>query len=590
MPPKLDPTSRQFQKQVATRFREHREGKFLGKGDDLCLPKSYTLHPPQKFLAEYVSDPRIESSGVLAAHGIGSCKTCTSIQVREALPKEWKALVIVPASLRDNYREELRGRCAGDLYVSEKDRALIDSLLPGDSKREALIEKANRKIDRRYTIVSYQRFVKDADRMKLNNTLIIIDEAHNMINERGTHYRTLLKTIDRLKQTETNYKLLLLSATPIFDHPSEIAPLLNLLLPYNKQMQTGRRFDKEFMTLEYNKQGQPITVTQNMDVFKSYLNGLISYYRGAPSAAFPRTSQKIVRVKMSDLQVQTYQRILEEHAALMASVGKEPVDGELPHIPNNFLIGTRMVSNIAFPNGMTGEEGFKSLKKRDLTPERIGLFAPKIAAIWTQINKCKRPSFIYSAFRGYGGIETMAKFLDAQGYQDYQVAGAGPKRYGIWSGETSTSYKSEMKAVYNRKDNVDGSLIRFMLGSPAIKEGVSLLRSEQAHLMDIPWNEAMRAQIIGRINRFCSHKDLPEKDRFTEIYTYCAYHPSIELSADERILQIATEKGKLVEQFMQAIRESAIDCELFQGANSRPGMPVTCRPVNPISPTPDEDL
>ena len=68
--------------------------------------------------------------------------------------------------------------------------------------------------------------------------------------------------------------------------------------------------------------------------------------------------------------------------------------------------------------------------------------------------------------------------------------------------------KEEIKYMYNKKENTNGDIIKIMLGSPSIKEGVSLLRTEQVHIMEPYWNISRMLQIIGRAIRFCSHKDV----------------------------------------------------------------------------------
>ena len=49
-----------------------------------------------------------------------------------------------------------------------------------------------------------------------------------------------------------------------------------------------------------------------------------------------------------------------------------------------------------------------------------------------------------------------------------------------------------------------------MLGSPSIKEGVSLLRTEQVHILEPYWNISRMLQIIGRAIRFVHIKMLKE--------------------------------------------------------------------------------
>ena len=80
---------------------------------------------------------------------------------------------------------------------------------------------------------------------------------------------------------------------------------------------------------------------------------------------------------------------------------------------------------------------------------------------------------------------------------------------------------------------MDGSRIKIMLGSPSIKEGVSLLRIDQIHILEPYWNLSRIQQIIGRGIRFCSHKDLPKYKQTVKVYLYLATHCKEDISIDE---------------------------------------------------------
>jgi superfamily II DNA or RNA helicase len=71
------------------------------------------------------------------------------------------------------------------------------------------------------------------------------------------------------------------------------------------------------------------------------------------------------------------------------------------------------------------------------------------------------------------------------------------------------------------------------LGSPAIKEGVSLLRVRQVHIIEPYWNMSRLEQVIGRAIRFCSHKDVEPEKRVVKVYIYIATVPT-ELAKKEK--------------------------------------------------------
>ena len=63
--------------------------------------------------------------GLLLYHGLGSGKTCSSIAITEGLKNDKQIIVMTPASLRDNYIEELK-KCGDFLY--KKNQTNLDKL------------------------------------------------------------------------------------------------------------------------------------------------------------------------------------------------------------------------------------------------------------------------------------------------------------------------------------------------------------------------------------------------------------------------------------------------------------------------------
>ena len=103
--------------------------------------------------------------------------------------------------------------------------------------------------------------------------------------------------------------------------------------------------------------------------------------------------------------------------------------------------------------------------------------------------------------------------MEHYSFTDFLSNGPGKNRYAVWSGDETTDQKERLKNVFNQKSNENGSKIKIILGSPAIKEGVTLLRVRSVHIVEPYWNMSRIQQIIGRAIRFCSHKDVPKKKK-----------------------------------------------------------------------------
>jgi len=151
--------------------------------------------------------------GILLYHGLGSGKTCSSILIAENLKEN--SIVILPASLRDNFIREGLQFCGNPKYKT-------DPILIKD-KYYFISSNASNTIQQLNKIGS------------LDNHTIVIDEEHNLVsrivgglsgdNKQGRQiYEKLMEA--------RNCKIIALSGTPIINEPYELAILCNILRGY----------------------------------------------------------------------------------------------------------------------------------------------------------------------------------------------------------------------------------------------------------------------------------------------------------------------------------------------------------------------
>lgn len=559
---------KKFYKKINTKYKNYTIPKKKKTFNQICYPKEFKLQPQQKFLSKYIN-PKTAYKGVLVFHRIGAGKTCTAVRIGETWKKHKKIVVVTPASLKGNFREELRSLCAKDEYLSNAERTKLDKLHPSTKEYKKIIEKSDKRIDKYYEVYSYNKFVELAEEgiITLRNSILIVDEVQNMVSEDGKYYNVLYDTIHA---APANLRVVLLSATPMFDKPVEIALTMNLLrLP--KEFPTGRDFDKMFIKTKKRK-NKIIYDAKNLDLYKSMIKGFVSYYRGAPPYVFPETKIRYVKCEMSDFQYRSYLTVLQsEFKSSNSKENKKKLKafkkGNILKLPNNFFIGTRIISNIAFPNKGINEEGFDSFKGRHLKMENLMDYSIKFYTILRKIKYSTGPVFVYSNFKEYGGIKSFVKVLEYHGYKNYAKHKDGRRRFSIWSGNEKQSLRDEIKAVFNQPNNWNGSKIKIFIASSAAKEGISLKNMRQVHILEPYWNRSLIKQVIGRSVRYCSHKGVPEENRNVKIFIYLAVHPDERITIDQHIQKMALRKNNLIEQFEMATKEAAIDCTLFKNAN-----------------------
>tara|TARA_B110001452_G_C15238011_1_gene428659 strand:+ start:84 stop:3455 length:3372 start_codon:yes stop_codon:yes gene_type:complete len=236
----------------------------------------FSLLIHQKIVRDYIN-LYTPYRGLLLYHGLGSGKTCSSIAITEGMKNDKKILVMTPASLRDNYIEELK-KCGDYLYkknqfweflsiksnpdylqylstilklpeeyikknggawfINVKKEPNYDSLPFDDQKK--INEQIDKMIFFKYEFISYNGLRNNhLISMTRNNTInpfsnkvIIIDEAHNFISRIVNKLRNKnslsMKLYNYLMDAE-NCKIVLLTGTPIINYPNEIGILFNIL-------------------------------------------------------------------------------------------------------------------------------------------------------------------------------------------------------------------------------------------------------------------------------------------------------------------------------------------------------------------------
>lgn len=566
-----------FYQRIASIYKRYKIPKRNRTFKEICFPTSYQLQAPQQFMAKFLN-PNTPYKGVLVYHRIGAGKTCTAIRIAEEWKHHRKIIVVLPASLKGNFRGELRSPCGGNHYLTQSERERLAHAHPLSIEYKEILTASDKRIDKYYSIYSYNKFIEKANRNELNlrNTILIIDEIQNMVSEDGSYYETIYELIHSAPK---DLRIVLLSATPMFDKPNEIALTMNLLrIP--KELPTGRDFYKTFVKMIKRPNGVYNYQFINVDLFKERIKGYVSFFRGAPAYVFPEMYVKYVKCEMSEFQYRAYQAVLRNEENQYTSLTSKKIALQslnVKDLPNNFFIGTRVVSNIVFPNRKIGEEGFVSLTKNKIL-ENLEMYSIKFHKIITKIKKSKGKVFVYSGFKEYGGIKSFIKVLEAYGYKNYAKHGEGLKRFAVWSGDENMKMKDEIKSIYNQKDNLYGKKLKILMLSPSAKEGLSLTAVRQVHILEPYWNQSRLDQIIGRASRYCSHKDLPEEERNVMVYVYIAIQNQQDYNDDENrkktidqyMQHLALQKNKLINEFERAIKESAIDCTLNYSANNEP--------------------
>lgn len=255
--------------------------EFLERVSELCDPERFEKAMHQHLIEHYLS-VQTPYRSLLLYHALGSGKTCASVAVAEALLRanddynKYEVWIIVPQALRKSYQEQvfqatksgnLREQCTGDSYLK---------LVP-DYKRlstDAIVSRVRQLVKNRYRFFTYDSFATHIETLaaagtNIENKLMIVDEAHNIrIGEEGKRLND--ETFLELLRAGTNNRLILLSATPMFDSWTEIGWLLELCAANDKR--PFKRFKLFTDTGEKSEAGFA-TLSQMAQEYISYVKG-----------------------------------------------------------------------------------------------------------------------------------------------------------------------------------------------------------------------------------------------------------------------------------------------------------------------------
>ena len=315
-----------------------------------------SLFPHQQIVKDYLN-LYTPYRGLLLFHGLGSGKTCSSIAIAEGIKTEKQIIIMTPASLQANYRNDLK-KCGDEFYkknqhwdfisikdVNVKDKeekiAQLATILNIDvamikenggawminvsnsknnypdlstEEQQQLETQLDKMIEAKYKFINYNglnkkkiaELTKDGKVNPFDNAVVIIDEAHRIVNSISNQLKNIKPTKTDEKKAKTyisiqlykylqnadNAKVILLTGTPIINYPNELAVLFNILRGYIKTWSFKLTVDKEqkfdessiiamlkkynvanYDYVKYTPSSQTVTITRNPFGFSPALKG-----------------------------------------------------------------------------------------------------------------------------------------------------------------------------------------------------------------------------------------------------------------------------------------------------------------------------
>jgi len=327
---------------------------------DILSKAEFELAPHQAFVRNFLSFQTPYNS-LLLYHGLGSGKTCSAIGVCEEMRDYLKQvsiskriIIVASKNVQDNFRLQLFDErklknidgiwnikgCVGNKLLKEINPIGFNGLT-----REKIVSQIKGLINNSYLFLGYGQFanyiIKTATvepgsyssenvrtkkairqlKAEFDSRLIVIDEVHNIRMTEDNENKYVAMNLELLVKSADNIRLLLLSATPMYNSYKEIVWLINL-------MNINDRRGKVMESSIFDKKGN--FKPGGQEIFIRKATGYVSFVRGENPYTFP------YRIYPSEFDVQHTFKVIK-HPFIQMN-GKRIEESEQSKILDLYLV------------------------------------------------------------------------------------------------------------------------------------------------------------------------------------------------------------------------------------------------------------
>jgi hypothetical protein len=620
MYPELDDphfSSKIFDKKEFNKFQSIKnqiEGKTY---DDIVkqecsLNRPFRLTPNQIMLRNYIS-PLTPYNGILLFHGLGVGKTCTAITIAEQFTNVFSnpITVITPNSLKDNFVQQLKGFCGMRKHSQEATDKYINSKYKfygyGEFASEVdVIKMANWN---RYGEIDETRFSEEYRndiRNKYSNRVFILDEVHNVRSKNEETDKKNPKLIRDVFHFAENVKLILLSATPMYDSAREIIWLLNYLLANDKRPIIDDANDGNDV---FDKHGN-LKNKKSIQILNEASRGYVSYMRGENPFSFPMIfypkdrklvnlhlpkkefiNGNIIKDGIQDLKDKLYisyfspfqsriynKQLLKKYQQTLAATPRQLANitfpcGEVTDDTNNEDNTEETYGKTAFMKCFKstyskGNTRFSYKITPFLTPNSLGKYSCKMNSIVDKILSSEGTVLVYS-FYVHSGVLPLAIALEHRGFKrslnapslltNVQDLPPYAGTYSLLTGDSQFNMNNS-----DELKEINAGRVKVVIGTSIASEGLDLKNIREVHIMEPHFHLNKIKQVVGRAQRKCSHVSLPPSKRNLTVYLHTAIDPSDPETetVDMWMYRMGEKKQVTMDKVQNILIQNSIDYEL----------------------------
>ena len=480
----------------------------------------YTLKPYQKdFIEMYPTlKERFNLNGYLLSFDQGLGKTLTAISLAECLDKD-QVVIVCPNSLKENWAYEIKEY----FYKYENEKLWRDEVYVHGSKKYSFTKKT------KYIIVNLEAIPAVYDLISnKRNSILIVDEMHNVRNMKGKRTLELLDLKSKLGKTD----VLLMSGTPIKALPNEIVPSLMLIDPLFTEEVAKLYFNcfnvdgtatKEIVNARFGMVMHRKTKKEVLTLPDKHIHELNFTVPNSNKYLSDVVSKEVEEVfsRLYNTELERSDELRNNYINMIEKYSKAPYKEKkeyLKYLKNpecdyhesereKFDVFTKkyVIPNIYYPvdlkNFKEAETAYVRMKERAMGKALGQIMHPRRKELYIQLyenNKEEIIDMIHNATKKTVIFSTLLEVVDyiskdltKQGIGNVKIVGGADNRM------------DKIQAFKN-----DDDIEVLIATSQTLSTGVTLIEANQMFFFGTPWRSADYDQCCDRIYRIGQNTDV----------------------------------------------------------------------------------